>query len=949
VASKTKDIGISLQGIERIGEASSLEALLTVVHEEIVSEFNPSRTLLVLRNENLQFIADPFEWYAEHLAPVSANVFLKLIRKTDDREWSPEREFDAIEPVWSLGHRKLLFSRLIIPKVGSLSVFIFDAQFGDSEKLETFLKISYSIFSKRALASADSSPYQGDSGRYIRLVEHSDAILFNTAFDHSVKFISRRALDFFGMAPEEFTSGKLIRWLDLVLPEDSQRLKSILARQGNKPDTIDEEVRVINRITGRVRWVLIRLVPVISAQGDLEGWDGFGIDISARKDAQEALDQQSKKIRALYTVSSAIRGYLEPANISIRGLAALCDATGAHAGICFLYSSKSEIGTEAWESLTPRQPRELQQIARYGFKPGVSDKESILGSIAAFAAYVANSGQSLVVPDLCSDPRSDVSLATQDELRSAIFVPIAVEEEVLGAVGLFSQRPSSFDGSTVMLVGAAANQVGLAARQANLFGLYQRQTKNLSALYRMSHELSRHLELDALFQNAFSIIRDELGLKRLWLGLLDESGTRLEGRAVYGPGWRRRLIDVVVNVTSSDHALGRVVKTRKPVVIERSEDLLTEFGVKRLFNQMSIHAVAVVPILASGEIIGVLAVQPGVNEPEFKPEQLHLLLSLASEIGVNIQTIRLAARTREGEKMRTSSVLAAGIAHNFNNSLQAILGQASLLEMQKASPERVEKAAKAITEAANKSAVLVRQLLSFTQLEEPKKEILDVRDFLTLNRDVFAKILTQKNALEIDISNELRSVYLDASQLTRVFAALLQNSQEAMPNGGKVFITADPVEIIDERSLSEVPPGRYVRIRVRDTGVGMSEEVRKRCFEPFFTTKNLDESSGIGLTGAGLGLAAAYTLIKRNSGRILIESQMSSGTTVTLYLPEATKAQLDRYEQVHFERQLKVERLRSGGNKSDKEKGVPVPQKSELPEKPTTPKRPEIGVPQGNA
>ena len=78
-----------------------------------------------------------------------------------------------------------------------------------------------------------------------------------------------------------------------------------------------------------------------------------------------------------------------------------------------------------------------------------------------------------------------------------------------------------------MLVGAAANQIGLAARQANLFNLYQRQTKNLSALYRMSHELSQHLELDALFQNAFSIIRDELGLKRLWLGLLDESGAGL--------------------------------------------------------------------------------------------------------------------------------------------------------------------------------------------------------------------------------------------------------------------------------------------------------------------------------------------------------------------------------------------------------------------------------------
>ncbi len=936
-----KEIALSLRGIERILEAKSLESLLLALHPEIEREFGPRRVLLFVKNSLSQFLIDPVEWHLDELQPTPAKPFLRLCRLTEENTSDPANSAHLEELILEIGHSRLLRSLATLPDGELLKAFIFDPQQGDTETLEQLLRAAIRIYSP---SKSHINVSNLNSERYVRLVEHSDAILFNTDPDHHVRFISRRALDFFGMAPEEFVSGNGVNWVDLILPEDATNIRTILRRQLNRPEAIDEEVRVINRVTGRVRWVLIRLVPVLSRNGDLEGWDGFGIDVSARREAQEALDNQSRKIRALYTVSSAIRGYLDPANISMRGLAALCDATGASSGICFLYPPKTgnPASDEFWGDIITK-PAELQQIARYGFDQEISEKDPVLMGIAAFAGYVAQSGQSLVVPDLCSDPRSGPPLATQDKLRSAIFVPIVAEDEVLGAVGLFGKETASFDGSSVMLVGAAANQVGLAARQANLFSLYRRQTRNLSALYRMSHELSQHLEFESLFKNAFSIMRDELGLKRLWLGILDESGTKLIGQAAYGPGWRRRLIDVVVDVTSDEYVLGRVVHSRKPVVIARSEELMREFGVQRIFSQMSIHAVAIMPVFASGELIGVLAVQPGVSEPEFQPEQLHLLLSLASEIGVSVQTIKLAAQTREGEKMRTSSVLAAGIAHNFNNSLQAILGQASLLEMQSASPQRVEKAAKAITEAATKSAVLVRQLLAFTQFEEPRRDVVDVKDFLLRNREAFARILTSKNILTLDVSADIKSAYLDSSQLVRVFNAILQNAFEAMPSGGKVTVQADSVEFGDERGVSEIPPGRYVRIRIRDTGMGMTEEVRRRCFEPFFTTKNVDPTSGLGFSGSGLGLAAAYTLVKRNSGRILVESQLGNGTTVTLYLPEAKEALLDRGSDSSLEHPGKIERLKTVV-KNDKEKGVPQPQNPDKPDD----KR-DIGIPQGNA
>jgi len=919
-------LSISAYALERLSKCRTAEEWLSEAARELINAAQPSRLVLAIRNKQGRYHPAPLEWCAPGVRNSSAANLRPLLRRTveqgDERvsySRNGENSDEAIERLMpGLEHERLEAATASLDGGETVTAILFDCAVPDlsADQIHPMLSALARLYVLTVAASVPQVS-QAVAARYERLVEHSDAILFNTDLDQGIVFISRRALDFFGMAPEEFATERRLKWTDLIHPEDAARVRTQLNRQRGNPQPFDDEVRVINRVTGRVRWLLMRLVPVLNRSDKLAGWDGFGIDISSRRDAQDALDVQSRKIRALYTVSSAIRGYLDPANIAIRGLAALCDATGAHAGVCFLYPPRSnpQRGEEEWENIEPEQVA-LQPIARYGFPSTLTDEDPLLLSISTFAAYVAQSTQSLVVPDLCSDPRSGVALATQEELRAAVLVPIAVEDEVLGAVGLFSREPSRFDGSSVMLVSAAANQIGLAARQANLFSLYRRQTKHLAALYRMSHELSRHLELEPLFQNAFSIIRDELGLKRLWLGLLSESGSRLTGQAAYGPGWRRRLIDVSVDVTKSDHVLGRVVWTKRPVMIQRSDELLREFGVKRLFNRMSIHAVALVPIMAGGQVIGVLAVQPGVNEPNFQREQLHLLVSLASEIGVNVQTQRLYTRTQEGEKMRASSVLAAGIAHNFNNSLQAILGQASLLEMQKNSPERVQRASRMITDAATKSAGLVRQLLAFTQLEEPRKELVDVGEFLERSREMFTRQLTSKNTLHFDLSAELEPTFLDPNQLMRVMTAILQNAAESMPNGGDVFVATDTVELGEDRTTVEVPPGRYVRLRVRDTGLGMSEETKRRCFEPFFTTKNVDAASGLGLSGAGLGLAAAYTLIRRNNGRILVESQLGAGTTFLMFLPVASEMERSKTTT----RSLKPEKIRIGAKERESER-----------------------------
>ena len=725
---------------------------------------------------------------------------------------------------------------------------------------------------KSVRARSNTSDLPVENQRYRRLVENSDAIIFTTDANHVISFVSRRAVDFFGIVPEDFLGATKVHWFDLLHLEDRERVRRVAMEMETRLQPFDEEFRVINHVTGRVRWLLTKLVPVRLGEGELVGWDGFGIDITARREAQEALDIQSKKVRALYTVSTAIRGYLDPANIASRGLAALCDATGADAGCCYLYPSQ--------------RSKQLQLVAHHGFSASFADRVDASSTLSSLLQYVADQGQSIVVPDVRTDPRANRVLADEEGVRSAVLVPITVEDEMFGTLGLFNREVARFDGGDVMLVGAAANQIGLAARQANLFAAYKKQTKNLSALYRLSHELSRSLTLEETFQQAFTIIRDELGLKRLWLGLLNEHGTHIIGQAAFGPGWKKRLVEINVDISGREHPIADAVRKKRASVIYEPGKMLAEFGLKRFFSRFAIKTLGVVPLVTSGQVLGVLAVQPGVQDPVLDEEELNLLSSLANEIATIILTKRLEERVGEGDRMRSAGLLAAGIAHNFNNLLQAVMGQASLLEMQAGNEVQVQRAAKIISESATKGATLVRQLLSFANLEEPQHLRCNVNEMISKEAKALSRLLRDNQRLRILLKKGLPPALVDPRHVMRIVSSLVTNATEAMNSkGGPIQIFTDKVTVHLESPHVEVPYGEYISIGVRDSGIGMDAETKRRCFEPFFTTKDVDPTTGLGLTGAGLGLAAAYALARKNGGRLVVDSRPGYGSLFTLYVP----------------------------------------------------------------
>ncbi len=245
------------------------------------------------------------------------------------------------------------------------------------------------------------------------------------------------------------------------------------------------------------------------------------------------------------------------------------------------------------------------------------------------------------------------------------------------------------------------------------------------------------------------------------------------------------------------------------------------------------------------------------------------------------------ARIREElfqtQKMEAIGTLAGGIAHDFNNMLQGILGYASLLKMKIKEDDPIYKPLEVIERSAERAADLTKQLLGFARKGKYFEEPLELNDIIYNVLQIISRTFDRSIEIKIDLDNKLWTVEGDKGQIEHVVLNLCINARDAMPAGGILRIETFNKEIKEgDDSYSTIIPGKYVLIKVVDTGMGMDEETMKHIFEPFFTTK------GIG-RGTGMGLAMVYGVVKNHDGFITIESEIARGSTFTICLPAVEK------------------------------------------------------------
>jgi PAS domain S-box-containing protein len=242
--------------------------------------------------------------------------------------------------------------------------------------------------------------------------------------------------------------------------------------------------------------------------------------------------------------------------------------------------------------------------------------------------------------------------------------------------------------------------------------------------------------------------------------------------------------------------------------------------------------------------------------------------------------LTLEEQLRQVQKLEAIGQLAGGVAHDFNNLLTVIITCGELLtySLPDDHPDRV--LTQDILRAAERGCSLTRQLLTFSRQQIVQKQVLDLIPLVQNSCKMLSRLIGEDITLQIRLAEEPLTMEADPGQIEQVLMNLIVNARDAMPRGGSLTITCDSLTLAenDPRLPPAYPAGDYVRLCVQDTGEGMTPEVRARLFEPFFTTKPVGR-------GTGLGLATVHGIVGQAKGFILVESEVSHGTTFEVVFP----------------------------------------------------------------
>ncbi|SEM01949.1 PAS domain S-box-containing protein [Syntrophus gentianae] len=246
----------------------------------------------------------------------------------------------------------------------------------------------------------------------------------------------------------------------------------------------------------------------------------------------------------------------------------------------------------------------------------------------------------------------------------------------------------------------------------------------------------------------------------------------------------------------------------------------------------------------------------------------------------------LEEQLRQAQKMEAIGQLAGGVAHDFNNILQAILGYTNIILTSLGPEDRHYGKLKEVEKAGEKAAALTRQLLAFSRRQVLQLGPLDLNHVIDDLMKMLRRLIGENIELSLHPDSTLGKVNADRSQMDQVVINLCVNARDAMPDGGKLSIETQNIRLDDDdcTKYDLEKPGRYVRLSVMDSGCGMDPETKSKIFEPFFTTKEK-------WRGTGLGLATVYGIVRQHDGMIQVDSEIGKGSRFDVYLPVIESAE----------------------------------------------------------
>jgi len=495
---------------------------------------------------------------------------------------------------------------------------------------------------------------------------------------------------------------------------------------------------------------------------------------------------------------------------------------------------------------------------------------------------VARSGQPVVVDDMRRHPL--YRGAPRDWGRAIVGLPLRNGSRVVGVMNISRLSSQPFDENELRILEMLAGEAAIAIENAYLYQSERRQRLRRESLQAAAALVSGSLDLTEVLDRILTEIRTVIPYDSASVMLVRIGGLEVvAGRELPAEAESGRLFQPT--------ALEREIETTGRPLILQDATLDPRFAAWG--NTGYVRGWMGIPLVAPGGLIGFLTLdsrQPGA----YKPADGELALSFASQAAIAVENARLhqsvkdqlaalrESRTRllQSEKLAAIGELVAGVAHELNNPLTAIIGIAQVVQSSEAGGKLREDLDRLVQEA-HRTGKIVRNLLDFARQRPPERRTVQLNEVVTRSlRILDHQMSTRGIGLEIDLDPHLPETMADPHQLQQVVVNLVNNAIEAMTGGtGRVLVRTESVDALHGGEAvgpaAARPPhgaagpaeneGRFLRIVVEDQGPGVPQEIRPHIFDPFFSTKGPAR-------GTGLGLSVCHGIISEHGGRIRVEA-----------------------------------------------------------------------------
>lgn len=664
------------------------------------------------------------------------------------------------------------------------------------------------------------------------VISRTPFMLARCGRDLTYRFVSQPWADLLGRRPEDIVGRSI---LDVIGPEAFAavlpHMEEVL--RGNRV----EFARELTLPDAGTRFVHVVYMPEADARGEVDGWVASVLDITEKNRTERILARHAEEQAALYQFTNRLLRADSLAVVYDGALQAILAALCCSRAAILRFDREGVMRFVAWHGLSDRY-----RAAVEGHSPWARTEINPLP---------------ICIADLERSDLPDALRATvrQEGIMALAFIPITANDRLIGKFMAYYERPHEFTRDEIDLALNIAHQLGFAAERMEAEQARraaEQELRKLSA--ELESEVQRRIqERDRIW----SVSEDLLGVSNFdgyfittnpaWFKLLGWAEDEI----------RSMHVSELRHPDDAAHSIAGRAELARGVPTVRMENRFRHKDGSWRWIQWTMTA------------------QDGLIYVSGRHVTLEKEAAEALE--------RAQQQSAHTQKMTALGQLTGGVAHDFNNLLMIVSGQAQILKRRLKEPRDL-RALDAIQIASTRGESLTRQLLSFSRGVPLSPSVISPAESINAIREVLSGSIHVNIELTIDIPASIWAVRVDKSELELAIVNLTVNARDAMPDGGRLAISAANVRL-DPRDTPDGIAGEFVALRVSDTGSGIPDEILPRVFEPFFTTKGADK-------GTGLGLSQVYGFARRSQGTVVLRRLSPHGTEAIIYLPRV-RARVD--------------------------------------------------------